>query len=171
MLNKKHSSFCRCFNRLLLVLRSLILKHTLLKGTFILSLLFALIYCGDSGTSPDQREYVLPDENLSYYDDLQPMFNGKCGFGSECHAPDNSELYINFTDRDAFINYTVSVTGLPLVRPLVDREAPELSVLYQIVTENYSGIERMPPLSMGREPLTQNQINGIKQWIAEGAKP
>ena len=28
----------------------------------------------------------------------------------------------------------------------------------------------MPPLSLNRGPLTQNQIDGIEQWIKEGAR-
>jgi hypothetical protein len=40
-----------------------------------------------------------------------------------------------------------------------------------VVTEyDYLGNnDLMPPLSAGRSPLTDNQIKGIKQWIAEGA--
>lgn len=125
-----------------------------------------MVYCSDTGVSPDQRKYIIPEKNISYYDDLLPMLEGKCGF--ECHSED-VEIIIPFLIKEEFINYQIS-TGEVLVDTVIHKIDPTRSPLYKIVTEvkPYIGIETMPPFP--RTPLTDNQILGIKQWIAEGAK-
>ena len=125
-------------------------------------------YCSDQGLSPDQKEYILPEKNVSYYDDLLPMLEGKCGF--ECHSGNIDVVEIPFLRKEEFIDYPISTTGDVLVDTVLHKIDPTRAPLYRIVTEiNAFGIEMMPPLSEGRSPLTDNQINGIKQWIAEGA--
>lgn len=138
--------------------------------TYITPILFLiiLVYCGDQGVSPDRVNYVLPESELSYYKDLQPLFNGKCGFGSQCHSSENPNNGLFFGSKEGFITYIISRTGDQLVDPIVHREAPEFSPLYILITGQYSDYERQPPLSYGREPLNNNQINGIKEWIKEG---
>lgn len=135
--------------------------------------LFALLMllawsCKDEGTNPIDRNYVIPDTNVSYYEDLQPMFYGKCGYGSACHSVDNPDNTLFFGDKIIFMNYSISRTG----EKLVDLELwknPKQQPLYLIVTEGYAGIVRMPPITYGREWLNKNQIEGIEQWIREGA--
>lgn len=144
--------------------------------TFFLILitgLFIFFNCSDEGVSPDQKEYVIPDKNISYYKDLQPMFNGKCGFGSNCHSPENKNPLVaglSFNDKQVFMDYVVSHSGKPLVDISKHQSQPHFAPLYEIVTTQYFGLERQPPLSAGREPLNKNQTEGIKQWIKEGAK-
>jgi hypothetical protein len=141
------------------------------KSSFLIIIIFVLssvYYCSDQGLSPDQKEYILPDKNISYYDDLLPMLEGKCGF--ECHSGNINIVEIPFLRKEEFIDYQISTTGDVLVDTVLHKIDPERAPLYRIVTEyNPFGIETMPPLSAGRAPLTDNQINGLKQWIAEGA--
>ena len=134
-----------------------------------LSFVWFLLFCSDDGLAPDRINYVIPESNISYYDHLQPMFNGKCGFGSQCHSVENKYNSLFFDFKDVFIDYVISETGAKLVDPLLHKESPDLAPLYILVTQRYVSLERQPPLSYGREPLTENQINGIRQWIAEGA--
>jgi hypothetical protein len=136
-------------------------------GIFIVP--FLLFSCSDDGVSPDQKEYILPAKNLSYYDDLLPMLEGKCGF--ECHSNNVNIITIPFQNKDAFIDYRLSFTGEVLVDTVLHKIDPTRSPLYRVVAVfDYLGDnDIMPPLAAGRSPLTENQINGIKQWIAEGA--
>ena len=132
----------------------------------VLILFSLIVYCSDVGVSPDQRKYIIPEKDISYYDDLLPMLEGKCGF--ECHS-EIAEILIPFLDKDDFIDYQISVTGDVLVDTLLHKIDPTRAPLYRIVTEiDYLGIETMPPFP--RSPLTDNQIIGIRQWIAEGAR-
>ena len=131
-------------------------------------MLFSLAFqCSDEGVSPDRREYIIPEENISYYDDLLPMLEGKCGF--ECHSGNPQIVEIPFLRKEEFMDFQISVTGDVLVDTLIHQIDPVRAPLYKIVTEinPYIGIETMPPFP--RSPLTDNQIKGIKQWIAEGA--
>jgi hypothetical protein len=143
-------------------------KRIIYLGIALFFILF-LAFCSDGGLAPDRRSYIIPDKNISYYEDLQPMFNGKCGFGSQCHTAENIYNSLFFDNKDSFINYELSETGAVLVDPIKDKEAPDFAPLYQIVKGRYVNLERQPPLSFGREPLTKNQIDGIRQWILEGA--
>jgi hypothetical protein len=136
--------------------------------TCVLSLIGFILYCSPEGIIPYERKHVLPEHNISYYDDLLPMFDDYCGW--ECHSS-VTEIILPFQDKDDFINYRLSFTGDVLVDTLLHKIDPTRAPLYRIVTQfDYLGNnDIMPPLSAGRPPLTDNQINGIKQWIAEGA--
>ncbi len=137
-------------------------------GSIIMSII--LMQSCDSGTNPADIDYVLPEKNLSYYDDLQPMFNGKCAFESGCHGTDNPELFINFDQKNDVMNYRFRVTGEKLVDIVRDLPNPELSPLYLIVTEGYFSYKEIKRMPLDRNRLPQNNTDGIKQWIKEGAK-
>jgi len=129
-----------------------------------------IIACKDNGLAPYLVHYDIPAKNISYIRDLQPLFNGKCGFGSNCHAPENPENLLFFGSKDVFIQHVIPGLGRPLVDPDIDRFSPEQAPLYRIVTENlYSGFEIMPPFSYNRPQLTKAEVQGIRQWISEGA--
>jgi len=94
------------------------------------------------------------------------MLEGKCGF--ECHSNNVEVIAIPFLNKEDFINYQISITGDVLVDTIQHKNDPDRSPLYRIVTEiEPFGIETMPPFP--RTPLTDNQINGIRKWITEGA--
>jgi len=137
---------------------------------FFLLLFFLVLSCKDDGTNPIDQKYEIPESDVSYYEDLQPMFNGKCGFGSACHSAENFNNQLFFGEKDLFTDYLVSRTGEKLVDLNLHEKNPRLAPLYLIVKEGYAGIERMPPISFGREWLNANQINGIATWIEEGTK-
>lgn len=138
---------------------------------FLVLLAFLMIAqgCKDEGINPIDQNYVIPESEISYYEHLQPMFNGKCGFGSSCHSVENLENGLFFADKSIFMDYRVSTTGEKLVDMTIHKESPWLSPLYLIITEGYGPIDRMPPLAYGREWLNRNQTDGVKQWILEGA--
>ncbi len=133
--------------------------------------------CKESGTRPEDIEFVLPDSNLSFIDDIKPMFEAKCGFGSDCHSPENTEsrlLYITLISRMALLDHelTRSSTDEKLVNLALHIQNPEAAPLYRILKEGYPPLvnDQMPPLSFNRSPLNENQLNSVKQWIKEGAK-
>ncbi len=132
--------------------------------------LIVIVACKEKGVAPYLAHYDIPAKNISYIRDLQPMFSGKCGFGSNCHSPENPENLLFFGSRDVFIQHVMPGLNRPLVDPQVDRFAPKQAPLYRIVTENlYDGFEIMPPFSYNRPQLTKAEVEGIRQWISEGA--
>jgi len=137
------------------------MKYFIVLFMVLLLLAFA---CEEKGTNPLEANYVIPDSNISYYDHLEPMFNGKCGLGTGCHY-DRQDIIIS--DKNSFMNYMISDIGDRLVN-LERWNNPIRQPLYLIVTEGYYDIERMPPFWDSREWLNKNQIDGIEQWIREG---
>lgn len=136
-----------------------------------------LFFCGDEGLRPDEKEYIIPASNISYYEHLQPMFEGKCGYGSGCHNEtyDGGSNFLFFSTKEFLIEHPIpgSIPETKLLDPLLLPQYqvdPERSPLYLLLTEKiYFTYERQPPASYGRAPLTENQLNGILQWIREGA--
>jgi len=131
--------------------------------------------CKDKGTHPEDVAFVLPDSNLSFYSHIEPMFEAKCGFDAGCHSPTDTENYLFYGElitKTALMNHQLSSNGEKLVDLNIHRTNPHLAPLYLIVKEGYprSPQDRMPPYYLNRAPLTENQINGIRQWIKEGAK-
>ena len=131
-----------------------------------------VLSCSES-TNPNDKKFVLPDKDLSFYDHIEPLFNARCGLESGCHSitdVDNPLPYSELTNRITLIYHQLSSTGEQLVDLEVDPLNPQSSVLYLILYEGYPTeyYDQMPPPAV-KEPLTTNQLNGIKQWIREGA--
>ena len=120
-------------------------------SAFLLVLSFTT---GCKDTLPSQEDsssIVLPDSNLSYSKDIEPLWLARC---VSCHsgstAPDlTPPSYSNL------INYQPS---------LVVGGDGSNSLLLQILDGRVQ--PSMPPTG---SRLTQNQLNGIKRWIDEGA--
>ena len=129
--------------------------------SFLLILLLAtpvtLIFgCKDSATDPGHSiNVVFPDSNVSYSQYLEPLFQQGCAFSS-CHG-------------------TASQRGLNLESPSYSKlmnHQPRLVVSMEgnnsLLVQRLDG-RVQPQMPFKRTPLTQNQINGIKKWINEGA--
>ena len=132
--------------------------------------LISILQCSHSGTSPDDMQFIFPDSNISFIDHIQPMFEVKCGTASGCHSPGNTEIRFTYSElisRIGVINHRLR-NGEALVNVPIHQKNPESAPLYLILLEGYPNPEdRMPPFN--REALNDNQINGIRQWIKEGA--
>lgn len=111
------------------------------------------VSCSDEGpiTGPD---IVFPATNVSYGAHVQPLFDQGCAFGG-CHAADSAPSGLKLTSYDNLMFNPLQV---------VVREQPDESILILRV-EGRLG-RRMP---LDRPALSQNQINGLRTWIAEGA--
>ncbi len=130
-----------------------ILAPFLFCAIFIFVVLFAA--CDDSINARDIDNQIIPAQNVSYSEHIQPVFNVKCN-NSGCH---NSS---DMAGGLSLITWANTVSDPAVVFPF----EPDVSKLYWAITNN--GAQLMPPL--GYQPLTQNQIDGIKTWIREGAK-
>ena len=98
-------------------------------------------------------ELILPEKNLSYSRHIQPLFDRRCAI-SGCHDDKTRASNLSLTSYE-------NATARPGI--IIPRD-PENSVLVMRIEGR---LQPRMPLNMA--PLTQNQINGIKQWIREGA--
>lgn len=99
---------------------------------------------------------VFPTSGVSYGRHVQPLFNQACAQVG-CHSDDAGNAsrlrltsYANTTDPSLLI--------------VVPRHPENSRLVWSI--EGSNGSTRMPPSGY---PLNQNQIDGIRTWITEGA--
>ncbi len=121
--------------------------------------LFAIIFvsCDDTILNNQIDNVVIPDQDVSYDEYIQPLFNYKCN-NSQCH---------NSADVAGGIDLT-TWAGVVADPSVVFPFQPESSRLVWAV-EGVSGAYPMPPIGAPVTPLTLNQIQGLKTWIKEGA--
>ncbi len=121
-----------------------------LLGTLLLSV--GVFSCGDDVLT-DPRQVVFPDTDVSYQQHVQPLFNLTCTY-SGCHSSDTRAGNLALTTYMEFIDSP----------GLIIEGNPESSVLVQVLEG------RLPHYVSFEERITQNHINGIRQWIKEGAQ-
>jgi hypothetical protein len=120
-------------------------------AAFILIIIFA---CDDTNTVEDIDNRVIPSENVSYSQHIQPVFNVKCN-NSGCHNSIDGAGGLILSD---WINTTADYL-------IVTPGKPNSSILVKAIQGQSAN--PMPPL--GYSTLTTNQIEGIFTWIEEGA--
>jgi hypothetical protein len=104
------------------------------------------------GGSPS--DVIFPVRDVSYAAHVQPLFNQACAL-SGCHNDAVPSGSLKLTSYDHLMYDLLGI---------VVRGKPEESVLVLRIEGSVG--QRMPP---GEAPLNQNQINGIRTWITEGA--
>ena len=120
----------------------------------LILLMVAAWACKDSITDNGPPDIVFPDSNISYNSLIQPLFNQACTFSGGCHGGEypaaslSLESYQRLTDRVGIV-----VPGSP------DESILQLRIDGRIT----------PRMPLNRPVLTDNQINGIRRWIQEGA--
>ncbi len=139
-------------------------------------ILWSITGCSDQGTPPQDAQFVIPDSNISFYNDIQPMLLAKCGSESGCHsnsAVDVQEDRLQYTEilvKESLMAHKLK-NGDRLVNIAIDKDNPQNARLYLIVLEGFPNArDQMPPYWLNRSPLHETQIEGIKRWIGEGAK-
>jgi hypothetical protein len=112
---------------------------------------------GTAPTGPDgsPSTIIFPVKGVSYGAQVQPLFNQACN-PAGCHDAGQHQSQLDLT------TYDQAVLALPGV---VVAGKPDASTLVLRIQGSVGA--RMPP---GNYPLNQNQINGIRTWIVEGAK-
>jgi hypothetical protein len=99
---------------------------------------------------------------------VQPIFSANCAL-SGCHAGSSPAQGMNLSQGQAYaniVNVQSNESSLLRVRP----SQPDSSYLVhkiQGTQSNVGGSGGQMPL--GRNPLSQAQIDTIRQWIADGA--
>lgn len=105
------------------------------------------------GPTTGQNDIVFPSSNVSFYKQVLPLFDVSCDY-SGCHDDQTQAGNLALTSYAGVI----SAVGVVIPKDTLH------SLLFQRI-KGINGIMPPPPAS----PLNSNQINGIKQWILEGA--
>jgi hypothetical protein len=126
-----------------------------------LSIYFTLLFtaailtgCKDQGVDVDER--IIPDQNVSWSQHIQPVLEFHC---VPCHNEQTREAGLSLT------SWASATSDLSVIVPF---NADNSKLVWAV--EGRSGVFFMPPIGSPYKPLNQNQINGIKIWINEGAK-
>jgi hypothetical protein len=122
----------------------------------VFSLALLLLSCKDESTGVDDSSIVFPAANVSFGRHVEPLFQLRCAVLG-CHAGSSPAAGLNLQ--------TPSYSSLMNHRPrLVIAGASNNSLL---ILRLEGRIQPLMPLR--GNPLNQNQLNGIKKWIDEGA--
>lgn len=120
------------------------------------AIIFAIVVPSCKDEKPNTSGIVLPDSNLSYSRDIDPLFSQTC-LGSQCHSGGAPAKGLDLEPP----SYSKLIFYVPqLVAP---RDTNSLLL-------QYLDGRLFPQMPSNQSPLTQNQIHGVKQWIKEGAK-
>lgn len=122
-----------------------------------ISIYMILPGCKDSITAANIDSRVMPQSNISFTNDLQPVFELKCA-NSGCHD-------------DGTMAGGLSLTSCVNAKSDPGTIAPYSSKTSRLVwaEEGQAGIQPMPPVGVNK-PFTSEQDRGLKKWIDEGAK-
>jgi hypothetical protein len=112
--------------------------------------------CDDTVTSSQIDNIVIPDSGVSFSMHIAPVFNAKC---VNCHGVGITEAGLDLT------TWSGTIANPSIVFP----GEPDNSKLVWCI-EGRPGFPPMPPVGSPYVPLNQNQVNGVRTWIAEGAK-
>jgi hypothetical protein len=125
---------------------------------FLVTLLgFTFSRCKDdvaSGNGESPSNVVFPNDSVSYNAHVQVLFNQACARAG-CHDGGSHQSDLRLT---SYGNAVLAIPGI------VVPNQPDQSVLVLRI-EGRVGT-RMP---LNLNPLNQNQISGIRRWIAAGA--
>jgi len=134
-----------------------------------LSIIFLTTRCSKNNVAPQDAQFVIPDSNISFIKDIEPLLEFRCGSDRGCHSPfdaDRSLTYQELVNKVQLMHHRLSTTGEQLVNLNKYQKHPEQAPLYLLLKVGYpQSQDIMPP-----NPLNENQVKGIKRWIAEGAK-
>jgi hypothetical protein len=123
-------------------------------------LFFALLItigCKDTVTATEIDSRVMPQSNISWSADLQPVFDLKCT-NSGCH--DNAS-------RAGGLSLTSCVNAKADPGVIAEFSSKTSRIVWAV--EGMAGIQPMPPVGVNK-PFTSEQDRGLKKWIDEGAK-
>jgi hypothetical protein len=112
-----------------------------------------LVSCKDTQTGP-KEEIVFPDSNVSFSQHVGPLFQQKCAVGL-CHSGNNPADNLNLEYPGSYF-VLMSRPGLIV---------PNDGIHSELVLHLKGVLSLMPPTGK----LNDNQINGVKRWIDEGA--
>jgi hypothetical protein len=123
--------------------------------------------CAGDGTGLDQRGNGGNEPRLT--SDVQPILTANCAFPG-CHAGNDPQKGMHLGPGQTYSNVVnVASQELPSMNR-VTRNQPDNSYLVHKVQGTHLGVggngSRMP---LGRSPLSQDEIDIIRAWVAAGA--
>jgi hypothetical protein len=134
------------------------MKKLLLIGPVILyAVIFIYSGCKDSVTGSDVDSRVMPQSNISFNTDLQPVFELKCA-NTGCHDDGT---------RAGGLSLTSCVNAKEDAGAIIPLHSNTSRIVW--AEEGLAGIQPMPPIGVNK-PFTAEQDRGLKKWIDEGAK-
>ncbi|MFP4528989.1 MAG: hypothetical protein ACLFQX_10585 [Candidatus Kapaibacterium sp.] len=113
--------------------------------------------CSDTNVLQPGDDIEFPDSNVSFFYHVQPFLRLKCSYQG-CHSEEHRAGGIRLTDY-------FSLFETPLLIVLTDPPDPDNSWLVQIIERRAGHNPYLPD-----NYITQNEIDGIRQWILEGAR-
>ena len=130
---------------------------TLLILSFLIVCAFTLFSCKDQTNQSHTSNIIFPASGVSFSKHVEPLFQQTCA-GAGCHGGSQPAANLNLEVNvwPSLIDYLPPIVlvkngnNSPLVMYLDGRLAPQMPLRQQ--------------------PLTTNQINGVKTWIDEGAQ-
>ncbi|MCZ7610931.1 MAG: hypothetical protein M5U17_12300 [Ignavibacterium sp.] len=128
----------------------------ILRFLVLITLSIVLISCDDTLTVEDVDSKPMPQSNISFAENIYPILQVKCAF-SGCHAQPNPSKGLDLS----------TYSGVTADPGIVFPREPDLSKLVWTI-EAIPPFPPMPPVGYAK-PVTNEQIRGIKKWIAEGA--
>ncbi len=100
-------------------------------------------------------------ERLTYNEHIRPLLSERC---FACHGPDEGERQANLR-LDTFAGATEDLGGYQAVVP----GDPDASILVERISTEDESL-RMPPADSGVPPLSREEIERVRRWIAGGAE-
>lgn len=125
----------------------------------VIWLITLIIACDDTLTNSNIDSVQIPSKNVSYSQYIQPIFNSRCT-NTNCHDSFSRKAGLDLT----------TWAGATADPNIISRGSPENSLLVWTIDPQYGYVNPMPPPYGPVLPLTENQIEGIKTWIREGAE-
>jgi uncharacterized membrane protein len=110
--------------------------------------------CKDTQTSPS-TEIVFPSNNINFTKHVEPLFQQKCSH-APCHGGSTPAAGLNLE----YPSYIALIKHIPTLIVQKDTNC--------LLMQRLDGrLTKMPPPNFPQ--LTENQMNGVKKWIEEGA--
>ena len=113
--------------------------------------------CKDQTNQSGTSSIVFPDSNVSFSKQVEPLFLQTCIAGG-CHGGSQpaANLNLEVDPWHSLIDYSPAI--------VLPKNGTNSLLIIRL-----DG--RVPPqMPLRNQPLTTNQINGVKKWIDEGAK-
>ncbi len=121
----------------------------------IIAFFLGIVSCNESGII-GHTDIVFPEENVSFFNHVQPFLKVTCSYQG-CHSYESRAGGRILVDHwNLFDIYNPG---------LVVPYKPDNSVLYQMIRDT----NRLPHLPLVYWSINDNQKQGIKTWILEGA--
>ncbi len=131
--------------------------RTLLILSMTVFTMIGLLSCGDN-TINNTKDIEFPDSNVSFQQHVQPFMKFTCAYRG-CHSEESREAGFSLETHFSMM----SAKSGAMVRP----HDPDGSLLIQTI-EKYPS--NCPFNYVWLPKVEENHIQGLRTWIAEGAK-